>query len=110
MVSVGSALPMTTLKSKEHPVGSPGKSNRGKHEEDEDDLQITAVEGMPQWAVALQTTIMSHTTNSVDSLKVEVDEAKAMAMEAQEGVRSLRKDFLKINEMKSPEMEIQRLS
>ena len=82
------------MRRKDHPVGSPGKSKRGKHDEEDDDgNELATIEDMPSWAVAMQAAIMSHTSQAVDSLKTDVDEAKAMALEAQEGVRSLKKEI-----------------
>ena len=55
-------------------------------------------ETSPPWAAAMQQAIMDHTTRTVDSLRMEVDEAKAMAMEAQEAVRRLRKEVEALEE------------
>ena len=57
----------------------------------DDDVQIVKVEGMPSWAMAMQTTLMQHTTSTVANLQLEVDGAKAKAMECQENIWSCAK-------------------
>ena len=54
---------------------------------DSEDFQIARVKGMPDWAEAMQKTIMQHTTDQIASLRKEVDEAKVMAMNVQEEIR-----------------------
>ena len=83
---------------KDHPVGSPDKRGDKKGKIEEEEMAIVEVEGMPAWAAAMQKNLMQHTTSKVDGLKYEIDEAKAMAMEAQEGVRALRQELIKLKE------------
>ena len=79
-------------------MGTPGKQKRGKHEEDES--RVAELESMPPWALAMQTALMTHTTEHVTGLRVEVDQAKAMAMEAQEGFRQLKKQLDELRQSK----------
>ena len=37
---------------KDNPVGSPGKHKRGKIDDDEEILEISKTEDMPEWAAA----------------------------------------------------------
>ena len=83
---------------KERPVGGSPDSKKGKF--DNDDLELSPAEAMPAWAVAMQSALMAHTTAQVAGLKAEVDEAKAMAMEVQEGVRYLNKQFREMQAQK----------
>ena len=78
---------------KEYPVGSPGKFKCWKHDEpigeDEEEvveniMQIVKAEVMPGWAVQMQTLWTKHTDEQISGSKVGMDEAEAMAMEAQE--------------------------
>ena len=83
---------------KENPVGgSSGKSKRGKIGEDDNDGTLVEVEGMPAWAKEQMNILMKHTTDQVSGLHseimVEVDAAKAMAMEACEEVRALKQEL-----------------
>ena len=73
------------------PEGSPDKK-RLKAEESAEETQIVAVDGMPEWAIAMQKAITAHTTKQVQGVRAEMDQAKAMAMESPEQVRRLRKD------------------
>eukprot|EP00973_Karenia_brevis_P077074 10704713-Karenia_brevis.AAC.1 len=80
-------------KSKDNPIGSPDNRKQGKFEESGPGEDLMEVEGMPGWAVAMQTNLMKHTSQEIAGLRREVDETRAMAMEAQEDIRSLRKDL-----------------
>lgn len=85
---------------KDNPIGSPENAKKGKSAM-EDAEEVVVVEEMPGWAKAMQQTLMSHTTKTVDGLRVEVDEAKALALQAQEEVRALRKQFEENNAVKA---------
>ena len=83
---------------KDHPVASPDREKRGKRTEDQ---AIVPTESAPPWAVSMQQTIMDHVSMQVQGMKAEVDEAKALAMEAQEQVRDLRKEIQELRESRS---------
>eukprot|EP00973_Karenia_brevis_P004623 632728-Karenia_brevis.AAC.1 len=96
---------------KDHPVGGSPDKSKGKKsklgmgEGDEEEMQLVEVEGMPPWAVVMQNTLMRHTSMKVDNLMSEVEEAKALAMEAQEDVRALRKEMQKMKEEQAERRE-----
>ena len=52
-------------------------------EEDEGEDNEFGSEGMPTWAEGMMKSLMKHTTNEINGLKIEVDEAKSMAKDAQ---------------------------
>ena len=72
------------------PVKMPAQKRIKADEGALDEEELAVVEGMPSWARQMQEALMKHTTKTVDGLRVDVDEAKAMAMESMEEVRALR--------------------
>ena len=98
----------TLAKTGSSPVVKKGRGDQAPGSDmSDDDVQIVKVEGMPSWAMAMQTTLMQHTTSTVANLQLEVDEAKAMAMECQENIRELRKEIatLKITSKETPSLK-----
>ena len=79
------------------PTGSPDPK-RAKPDDMMTELAVAKVEGMPPWALAMQEALMSHTTRQMQGLRVEVDEAKAMAIECQSDVRALRQELQQVKD------------
>ncbi|CAK0849999.1 unnamed protein product [Prorocentrum cordatum] len=77
-------------KEKRNPMNSP--DNHKGRKLDNDDFQIARVKGMPEWAEAMQKALMQHTADQIGTLTKEVDEAKVMAMKAQEEIREVHKE------------------
>jgi hypothetical protein len=78
-------------------VGASPERKKSKTKQEE----LEVVEGMPPWAVVMQRALASHVTNEVAGLRREVGEAKAMAMEAQEGVRELQRELRELKGAKN---------
>ena len=83
---------------KEHPIPNPDREKRGKRSEEQ---TIVPAETAPPWAAAMQQTIMEHVSLQVQGLKAEVDETKALALEAQEQARVLQKEIQELRESRS---------
>ena len=57
------------------------------------EMQIDTIEGMPAWAVAMQKSLMAHTSQQVSGLRREMDETAAVALQAQADLSTMRKEF-----------------
>ena len=73
------------------PEGTPGRSEVGRTSE-VDDFDTEKVEGMPEWEVAMQKALMSHTSHQVAALREEIKKAKTLAKEISEQFRKLWKE------------------
>ena len=94
----------TGKKEKQNTVSSPD-THKGRNLDNED-FQIARVKGMPEWAEAMQKTIMQQATDQIASLRKEVDEAKVMAMKAQEEIREVNKE---VGEMRTKMKSLEEL-
>jgi len=83
-----------TKRMSETPVGGSPQRTRAR-------MELANIEGMPPWAEHMMNHLTQHTTNEVAGLKIEVDEAKAMAMEAQENIRVLRAEMEEMKQVKA---------
>ena len=80
------------LKANDSNPDAPDKKNP-RNVEASQPVDIEKIEGMPEWAVVMQRALMSHTTQQVQGLRIDVDEAMAAALQAQAEVRAARNEF-----------------
>ena len=83
---------------KEHPVPSPEKEKQRKRGEAQ---AIVLAETAPPWAQIMQQTLIEHVSQPVQGLKADVDEAKALALEAQAQIRCLTKEVQELRDSRA---------